>query len=319
MTQSFRWGLKGAPTISSELNKTATLPRGFELVGPGGGIETISEGALQRRLLVTQPGGVELHELSLRRGETLTIAPREGVQESYYVLKGVLAGANIRLSIGDCLLSRTPDTPLTLRAEASVRLLYVSSVPTFWSVSQTLRELMNLAVSIEKKDGYTALHCHRLQRLALAVGKQLGLSQERLYLLDVAAFLHDVGKVQVPVEILQKPGPLSPSEWQVVRRHPSFGREMLEDTLIAEAGPIVEQHHERPDGSGYPFGLRGDEIMLEAHIVAITDAFDAMTTDRPYRRALPREAAIMRLERLIDRHYPKEVVEAFLEVIALEE
>ena len=295
------------------------MPRGFELIGPGGGIETISEGALQRRLLVTQPGGVELHELSLRRGETLTIAPREGVQESYYVLKGVLAGANIRLAIGDCLLSRTPDRALTLRAEAAVRLLYVSSVPTFWSVSQTLRELMNLAVSIEKKDGYTAEHCHRLQRLALAVGKQLGLSQERLYLLDVAAFLHDVGKVQVSVEILQKPGPLSPSEWQLVRRHPSFGREMLEDTLIAEAGPIVEQHHERPDGSGYPFGLRGDEIMLEAHIVAITDAFDAMTTNRPYRAALPREAAIMRLERLADKHYPAEVVRAFLEVIALEE
>ncbi len=274
---------------------------------------------MQRRLLVTQPGGVELHELSLRRGETLTVAPREGVQESYYMLKGVLVGANVRLVVGDCLLSRTPDTLLTLRAEASTRLLYVSSVPTFWSVSQTLRELMNLAVSIEKKDGYTAEHCHRLQRLALAVGKQLGLPQERLYLLDVAAFLHDVGKVRVPVEILQKPSPLTPSEWRLIRQHPTFGREMLEDTLIAEAGPIVEQHHERPDGSGYPYGLRGSEILLEAHIVAITDAFDAMTTDRPYRDALPRNAAIERINRLAGKHYAEEVVEAFLEVIASDE
>ena len=274
---------------------------------------------MRRRLLVTQPGGVELHELSLRRGETITIAPREGVQESYYVLKGVLAGAKVRLSIGDCLLSRTPDEGLTLRAEETARLLYVSSVPTFWSVSQTLRELMNLAVSIEKKDGDTAEHCHRLQRLALGVGKQLGLPQERLYLLDVAAFLHDVGKVRVPVEILQKPGPLSPSEWHLIRQHPSFGREMLEDTLIVEAGPIVEQHHERPDGSGYPYGLRGDEILLEAHIVAVTDAFDAMTTDRPYRRALSREAALARLRHLSGKYYPKEVVEAFFEVLALEE
>ena len=273
---------------------------------------------MRRRLLVTQPGGVELHELSLRRGETVTIAPREGVQESYYVLKGVLVGANVRLAIGDCLVSRTPEQILTLRAEASTRLLYISSVPTFWSVSQTLRELMDLAVTIEKQDGYTAEHCRRLQRLAVTVGKQLGLPKERLYLLDVAAFLHDVGKVQIPVEILQKPSPLTPSEWQVIKRHPTFGREMLEDTLIAEAGPIVEQHHERPDGTGYPYGLRGDEILLEAHIVAITDAFDAMTTDRPYRQALPREAALMRLERLAGRHYPVAVVEAFLEIIALE-
>lgn len=305
--------------IGSESNKTSErLPRGFELIQQGG-IETISEGALQRRLLVTQPGGVELHELSLRRGETLTVAPREGVQESYYMLKGVLVGANLRLAVGDCLLSRTPDAPLTLRAEASTRLLYVSSVPTFWSVSQTLRELMNLAVSIEKKDGYTAEHCHRLQRLALAVGKQLGLPQERLYLLDVAAFLHDVGKVRVPVEVLQKPSPLTPSEWRLIKQHPTFGREMLEDTLIAEAGPIVEQHHERPDGSGYPYGLRGKEILLEAHIVAVTDAFDAMTTDRPYRAALPRGAATQRIDRLAGKHYPEEVVEAFLAVISSDE
>ena len=268
---------------------------------------------------MTQPGGVELHELFLRRGETLVIAPREGVQESYYVLKGVLASADMRLALGDCLVSRTPDRSLSLRVEETARLLYVSSVPTFWSVSQTLRELMNLAVSIEKKDGYTAEHCGRLQRLALAVGKQLGLPQERLYLLDVAAFLHDVGKVQVPIEILQKPFPLTPSEWQLIKRHPIFGREMLEDTLIAEAGPIVEQHHERRDGSGYPYGLRGDEILLEAHIVAITDAFDAMTTDRPYRRALPRAAAVEKLKTLAGKYYPEEVVAAFLEVIALEE
>ncbi|HZJ09449.1 MAG TPA: HD domain-containing phosphohydrolase, partial [Trueperaceae bacterium] len=111
--------------------------------------------------------------------------------------------------------------------------------------------------------------------------------------------------------ILLKPGKLDEDEWRVIRKHPGYGRELLENTFMRIAGPIVEQHHERADGSGYPYGLAGDEILVEASIVAVADTYDAMTTDRPYRKGLPHEAAFAELDSLADSQHPREVVRAF--------
>ncbi len=165
------------------------------------------------------------------------------------------------------------------------------------------------------KDGYTADHCRRLQRLSYATGQQLGLSQTELYRLDFGSLLHDIGKIEVPVEILQKPGKLTPGEWERVKQHPSLGREMLATTHVKEAGIVVEQHHERLDGSGYPYGLSGKDILTEAYIVAVADTFDAMTTDRPYRKALSDEVAFEEIRKYAGVHYPREVVDAFFEAV----
>ncbi len=151
----------------------------------------------------------------------------------------------------------------------------------------------------------------RIQRLSYATGQELGLEPHRLYLLNYGAYLHDLGKVRIPLEILQKPAALTPDEWRVMKRHPTFGRELLEPTFMKDVGPIVEQHHERFDGSGYPHGLAGEEVLLEAAIVAVADTYDAMTTDRVYRKALPPEVAFAEIDKYAGVHYPREVVAAF--------
>jgi HD-GYP domain-containing protein (c-di-GMP phosphodiesterase class II) len=135
--------------------------------------------------------------------------------------------------------------------------------------------------------------------------------------LEFGAYFHDVGKIHIPLSILNKPAKLEPSEWEVIKKHPIFGRELLDNTFIKEAGVIVEQHHERIDGSGYPYGLSGDEVLIEASIVAVADTYDAMTTDRPYRQALPQEVALEEIRKYIGIHYSKEVVRAFVSALNL--
>ena len=165
------------------------------------------------------------------------------------------------------------------------------------------------------KDGYTADHCRRLQRLGCATGQQLGLSQAELYRLDFGSLLHDVGKVKVPVEILQKSGKLTPEEWTIIKQHPTMGCEVLNATFLKEAGIVVEQHHERMDGSGYPYGLSGKDILTESYVVAVADTYDAMTTDRPYRKALSDEVAFEEIRKYGGVHYPREVVDAFFAAV----
>jgi HD-GYP domain-containing protein (c-di-GMP phosphodiesterase class II) len=128
--------------------------------------------------------------------------------------------------------------------------------------------------------------------------------------------LHDAGKVGVPERILSKPGPLTAAEWRIMRTHPVIGYQMLENIpFMTTAAEIVRCHHEMFDGSGYPEGLRGEEIPLPARAFSVVDAFDAMTTDRPYRQALPSEHAAAELARMAGSQFDPEVVEVFLPLI----
>ena len=153
-----------------------------------------------------------------------------------------------------------------------------------------------LANAVEAKDPSTEHHCQRLANLAARLGTQAGLETADLEAVAYGALLHDVGKIGVPESILTKPGPLNATEWQVMRTHPEIGARICEPLAAAGAfGPIVRHHHERWDGHGYPDGLKGEAIPLGARIVALVDAFDAMTHDRPYRRALPVDHALREL------------------------
>ena len=145
-----------------------------------------------------------------------------------------------------------------------------------------------LADIVEADDAYTAMHCRHVVTLALAVAARVGLEGDAVRRVELGALLHDVGKLAVPEAILRKTGPLSETEWRIMRQHTVVGARML-----AAAGPelavvadVVRASHERFDGRGYPDGLAGEDIPLEARIVACCDAFSAMTTDRPYRAAL---------------------------------
>jgi HD-GYP domain-containing protein (c-di-GMP phosphodiesterase class II) len=188
-------------------------------------------------------------------------------------------------------------------------------------MTETLREtydgtLEALVTALDARDRETKGHSTRVTEYTLDIAHRLGLRPETPVWEDLkrAALLHDVGKIGVSDFILHKPGPLSPEEWEEMRRHPVIGYEMLKGVRFL-AGPteIVHSHHERFDGKGYPQALAGDEIPLGARIFAVADTFDAMTSDRPYRRALPWEVARDEIVRHSGTQFDPQAVEAFLQ------
>ncbi|MCX7750836.1 MAG: MEDS domain-containing protein [Candidatus Bipolaricaulota bacterium] len=179
--------------------------------------------------------------------------------------------------------------------------------------SQALDELVEaFSTAMELRDRYTAGHQRRVAGLACAIAEELGLPAERVQGLRVAALLHDIGKALfVPIEILSKPGPLTDLEMALVREHPRAGYEVLKGVEFPwPVAEVVYQHHERLDGSGYPRGLRGEEILLEARILAVADVVEAMATHRPYRPALPLAAALAELRAHRGTLYDPAVVDA---------
>jgi len=151
--------------------------------------------------------------------------------------------------------------------------------------------LFSLALSIEAKDPYTEGHCDRLSKYSVALAEHLGLAEELGVALRRAGIVHDIGKLAVPEHILLKPGPLTPEEWKVMKQHPVVGERICAPMKsFRRVLPIIRHHHEKLDGSGYPDGLKGEEIPLTARILQTVDIYDALTTDRPYRKALsPKE------------------------------
>ena len=179
--------------------------------------------------------------------------------------------------------------------------------------------LRALARAIDAKSSWTAGHSERSTKLSLEIGKGLGLNQDELDDLRRAGLLHDIGKLAIPPEILDKAGSLSPKEHELMHKHPSMGARILEPiAAYSEVIPIVLQHHECYDGSGYPNGLTGEAISQGARIFIVADTYDALISDRPYRKALDRKSAIKYIKEESGTKYDPKVVEAFLEVMAKE-
>jgi len=170
---------------------------------------------------------------------------------------------------------------------------------------------------VEADDAYTGSHSRGVVELSLAVGDRLGLGFEQRRNVEFAALLHDVGKIAVPDEIINKEGPLDEAEWEVMRQHTIEGERMLKRIggVLAEVGKIVRASHEDFDGSGYPDGLAGEEIPVEARIVTCCDAFSAMTTTRSYRKAMGTEAAIAELRRCAGTQFDPRVVDVLVELV----
>jgi putative nucleotidyltransferase with HDIG domain len=171
---------------------------------------------------------------------------------------------------------------------------------------------MLLGDVVEADDAYTGSHSRGVVELALAVSDRLGLDHRQRRNVEFAALLHDVGKIAVPKEIINKAGPLDPEEWQIMYRHTIEGEEMLSRVggVLSEVGRIVRSSHEHYDGSGYPDGLAGEEIPIEARIVACCDAFSAMTTTRSYRKAMPVEAALAEVRACAGTQFDPKVAES---------
>jgi len=175
--------------------------------------------------------------------------------------------------------------------------------------------LRALASALEARDAETEGHSKRVVAYCLKLGQHMALSDREMVALEHGALLHDIGKIGTPDAILLKAGALSPEEWQVMRRHIPQGAEILRGIeFLKDATPVVTQHHEKWDGSGYPWGLKGEEIALNARIFAVADALDAITSDRPYRAARSFEVAAAELENCAGTHFDPQVVAAFLSV-----
>ncbi len=170
-----------------------------------------------------------------------------------------------------------------------------------------------LAQAIEAKDHYTGGHCDRMVKYSVAIASEMGLSQLEKKFLRYAAALHDIGKIGIPESILNKPGKLTPEEYEVMKAHPVKGAAIIRGvSFLAPVVPVIYHHQECYDGRGYPGGLTGEEIPLGSRIVAVLDTFDAMTSDRPYRKALPLERAFEELRRYSNRQFDPFIVDLFL-------
>src|SRR5881409_2082692 len=183
------------------------------------------------------------------------------------------------------------------RLDARVDLVHVAGKVA--SLEATYLEVVReWGESIESSDSYTFGHCQRVATYALAVAQALGLDDVEQTTIRIGAYLHDVGKVKLPHEILKKPGPLTAEELELVRLHPVWGLELVANIEFPwDIKPIIRWHHEKYDGTGYPDRLRGEEIPLAAQLVCIVDVYDALTTTRPYRPAFSRPAALAEIER----------------------
>jgi HD-GYP domain-containing protein (c-di-GMP phosphodiesterase class II) len=185
-----------------------------------------------------------------------------------------------------------------VRAEAETRSAYVGAIRA-------------LALALDARDPYTAGHSERVSALSVAVGRQMRLPDDQLEILRLGALLHDIGKIGISDAVLRKPGPLTHEEFEMIQEHPAVGGRILRSVpFLAPHLPIVELHHERPDGQGYPFRLRADEIPLLARIVHVADAFDAITSARAYRPARGSGDALRELWRFAGTQFDAEVVHA---------
>ena len=170
-----------------------------------------------------------------------------------------------------------------------------------------------LGGALDAKDAETEGHCQRVTAFTITIAKAMGVDKGLLRQIARGAFLHDIGKMGIPDDILRKPGPLTAEEREIMRRHCEIGYSVLERIpFLKEAAEIVLAHQEFYDGTGYPRGLKGEEIPLGARIFAVADTLDAMISDRPYRKALPVSAARDEIQRFSGRQFDPRVVEVFL-------
>lgn len=242
--------------------------------------------------------------------------------EKYSILSGrlkiVYSDKQKILGPGDVIETDLHNTLITCHAMEEVQIL-IEMTKTYFSQNFIERGIIHRdALRIQEVDGYTYHHCARIRDYSIELWKRMNLKSKGVRRLSIGSYFHDIGKLAIPIEILNKPGKLTDDEWKVVKMHTTLGAEMMrnhEISCIREAAFIVEQHHERYDGKGYPFGLMGEEISLEASIVSVVDAFDAMTTNRVYRGAMTFEDAILEIKRGRGTQFNPKVLDEFLEML----
>lgn len=273
--------------------------------------------------LLAMSGSLEITRQRIEAGKHFNLYAADDWAgfEFMYMLSGVLEledgkGGSIPIQEGDYLYHSGLPEEAYFRVETDVELLLVCTPPSFHLIRDDMQDIMALARSVEEKDSQTEGHCSRLERLATLTGERLGLPGKELIALSYGAYLHDIGKVDVPDEILGKTSALTDDEWIEMQKHPDHGARMLrEKQYLAGAAEVVRAHHERFDGRGYPRGLSGEDIPIGARVVAVVDTYDAIVSARPYKKALAKEEAIQELVKNSGSQFDPRVVRAFLDVV----
>jgi putative two-component system response regulator len=301
-----------------ELFKKLLLADGYQVITAADGIAALDLVRLHNPdvilLDISMPGSDGIEVCRRLKSDPVTrltpVVLVTGLSELQDRIKGIEAGA-------DDFLSK-PVHPHELRA----RVASLSRVKHLIDALDSAEAaFMALALTIEARDPTTRGHCERLASRAVLVGGALGLSQEDRDALHRGGYLHDLGKVGIPDSVLLKAGRLTEVEFELMKRHTEIGDALCAPLQsLRDVRPIVRSHHERLDGSGYPSGLRGDEIPVLAQIVGIIDVYDAMTSHRPYRSALDPEAAMRFLvEEMEQQRFARAYVEAFLDTLRAQE
>lgn len=272
---------------------------GFEVVTATDGVEAIDQ--LSRvvvdlvllDVLMPKMSGFEVCEKIKADADTylIPVILVTGLSDKGNRIEGIRAGA-------DDFLTRPVDrTELLARVRSLLKLKHRTD-----ELERAEAVLFSLARSIEGKDPYTHGHCERLAQYSARLGEQLGLPEEQITALRRAGVVHDVGKIAVPDSILLKPGRLTPDEWAIMREHPVVGERICSPLKSFRLVlPIIRHHHEKLDGSGYPDGLRGNAIPVTARVLQIVDIYDALTTDRPYKKAFSITNALKTMKEEVEK------------------
>lgn len=271
--------------------------------------------------LIAKGGSTEVMMQFIQAKKIFMIEPGydPDIMEFMYIIKGSLKQygdqGNVVLSEGDYFYVNGLKSTVHFETLEDVKLLYITNQPIFQYLSNTIKDLMDIVKKYEEKDAYTKNHSSRLQYYCLKIARQLRISNDNLENIALSAYFHDLGKINVPDNILNKPGKLTVEEFEKIKKHPEDGYNMVKETMLRPVAEIIKQHHERLDGSGYPCGLKEKDILMEARIIAVMDSYDAMTSDRSYRKALAPKEAMKDLWSLSGIKYDKRVVKALEEVL----
>ncbi|HEY8365474.1 MAG TPA: HD domain-containing phosphohydrolase [Haloplasmataceae bacterium] len=297
---------------------------GLSIFDPSDSLDRVKLPYSELKLLGTD-GGVEIMLQELAAESTFDVyssKDKKALMEFFYVLEGELEYQNgkekVTLKPGNYFYTKNLEATCTFDVIKDTKLLFVSPQPIFHYIGEVISELHNINAEIDEKDKYTLHHCERVQNLAVKIAMEMNIDRSKISGLAVAALFHDLGKISIDHDILIKPEKLSNEEFAEVKKHPIHSAKYVKKIKYLDASGIVIQHHEKFDGTGYPKGLKGEEILEEARIIAVADAYDAMTNDRPFRKAVTPQEAVNEIIRLSGTWYDPLVVNAFVQVLKKE-